>query len=417
MSEPKNSKLNLIIDFNYFLHRTLAVYHSSDTDNGLPKLTTEEDMGFYARKVVIDLCAAIRKFHSVNLNTIILTIDSRSWRKNIHIEENDGYKSNRVKAKTVEWENLYKVADDLAEIFTQNGMFISRIKEAEGDDLMYLYSNRFLANNEDTIILTGDKDMFQTIGHNNENFVSIFAANSKYSKIVLDASSIEKMNDVTENIFEMAHQAGAMNNIKNLQKIAETNKYEILEIDKIHHVFDKVFTGDGGDGVPGIYTWVTETKRGEQENNLTSKRINKIWEFMNTKYSGKDLIYKLPDEIDFIYNEISRIAKHELAVQKEVLREKIKRNITLMYLDDDVIPQSIQEKFEEQFKVVGKSQYIFFKFDVSNFTIENIISGTKYDKKDDKNGMIDGYFRKAGASKMDSFNLDDFFTDDMVKLN
>ena len=408
------SKLHLIIDGNFIFHKGLSVYYSPDEQNGKPKLTTEEDQAFYARKVIIDLCSAIRHFHSINMNSIIMTIDSRSWRKDIEIEENKGYKSNRVQKSTINWDGFYEVMKEVTQILTNNGFFISRIKGAEGDDLMYLYSNEFIKRGEDTIIMTGDKDMWQTVTNEDKNFVSVYTNNGKYLKIITTAELEKYMNQKNGHMDDMILEAGGMDNVKNLSSMI-SSKVELVTVDPLRHAFNKIFPGDGGDGVPGIFQWKTETKNGKtRTNTLTEKRVDKIWEYMNSKYNGKDLIFKLSNEVDFIYEVINTVSKGLLkkeGITKDKLKERIERNIKLMYLDTAVIPDHIQLKFKDEFeKTINKSEHAINRFNLNNFYIDYLIQDTKYDGKGDK--------RKVDYFKDDvEFDENDFFFDENDKLS
>ena len=407
----KASKLHLIIDGNYFFHRSLAMYHSPDEQAGEAKLSSEDDQAFYARKVIIDTCSAIRNLGSVNLSSVIMTIDSRSWRKDVEIEENAGYKSNRIAKSTINWDGFYTVMKEVTKIFSENGIFISRVKRAEGDDLMYLYSNEFIKRGEDTIILTGDKDMWQVIKDDNRNFVAIYTSNGRYNKVVITQNILNEMEKESVSINSMILESGNMDNVKNLASFSSSG-IERITIDPIQHAFEKIFPGDGGDGVPPVYTWVTETKGGKKRyNNLTSKRTQPIWDLMVSKYTGMDRIYRLPDEVDFCYSVVNEVSKGQLKTEmtKEKFKEKIQRNIILMVLDKEVIPHDIQKLFQEEFEhTISKVENTMRNFNMNNYYIDKLIPGTKFDGR--------GTQQKTDYFNDVKFDEGDFFNDENDKM-
>jgi hypothetical protein len=204
-----------------------------------------------------------------------------------------------------------------------------------------------------------------------------------------------------------------MDNVKNLTSIVN-DKVELLTINPLQHSFEKIFPGDGGDGVPGVYSWITETKDGKKrENTLTSKRMENVWTYMSKKYSGKDIIYKLPNELDFIYDSVNSVSKGRLKEEMDMVKFKkqIERNIKLMYLDSGVIPMDIQNAFlaeyDENINITGE---LMNKFNINNFYIDKLIPGTKFDNRGIEHKV--GYFKDEVK-----FDKGDFFFDENDKLS
>jgi hypothetical protein len=55
---------------------------------------SEKETDQLMRKVATDISSIIRQ---INPSRVVFALDSKSWRKNIPIDENEGYKGNRTK--------------------------------------------------------------------------------------------------------------------------------------------------------------------------------------------------------------------------------------------------------------------------------------------------------------------------------
>ena len=242
---------NIIFDGNYLFYKTLYAFNTS-TKKGDKVLDSKQEQESLVRKIAIDMSHAIRQFGSPD--RIIFTVDSKSWRKAAYPD----YKSTRVKNDKINWDNFYNMMNEFVSIIEKQGIIISRINGTEGDDLMYLWSKYLLKKGENSIIVTGDKDAYQLIRFNNNNFVTIYNPNSKLRKIYggLGLNKWLKNDDV--DIFDTNTY---MNKSKSLLLNA-INNIEICEINPIENIFLKVLTGDMGDNVPSIYCWKTVTKSG-----------------------------------------------------------------------------------------------------------------------------------------------------------
>ena len=75
--------MNLIFDGNYLFYKTLFIFGSYAKKGKV--LSTDTDQEMFIRKIATDMTHAIRSFG--NPSRIIFTIDSRSWRKDVLIEE------------------------------------------------------------------------------------------------------------------------------------------------------------------------------------------------------------------------------------------------------------------------------------------------------------------------------------------
>lgn len=327
---------NIIFDGNYLFYKTLYAFNTS-TKKGDKVLDSKQEQESLVRKIAIDMSHAIRQFGSPD--RIIFTVDSKSWRKAAYPD----YKSTRIKNDKINWDNFYNMMNEFVSIIEKQGIIISRINGAEGDDLMYLWSKYLLKKGENSIIVTGDKDAYQLIRFNNNNFVTIYNPNSKLRKIYggLGLNKWLKNDDV--DIFDTNTY---MNKSKSLLLNA-INNIELCEINPIENVFLKVLTGDMGDNVPSIYCWKTETKSGTTRyNRISDGRALKILNFIKENHPDIKL-FDLPKISKDITEVIKSITKQNPTFDE--IEHNIKRNIRLIVLSESTIPEYLIDKFKEEY--------------------------------------------------------------------
>ena len=150
---------------------------------------SEDETNKLMRKVATDISSVIRQ---INPSRVIFALDSRSWRKDIPIDENEGYKGNRVKSKNINWENIYKTMDDFSEILKTKGFVVSQIYNAEADDLMALWAEEFINNqNQHSIIISADEDVRQLIKLKNISGKKVFSV--VYNPFTMGRNSTKKL--------------------------------------------------------------------------------------------------------------------------------------------------------------------------------------------------------------------------------
>ncbi len=238
--------MNIIFDGNYLFYKTLFIF--GGYSKGTTLLNTKKEQEMFMRKVATDFSYSVRTFGSPD--RIIFTVDSRSWRKEVLIEDGK-YKSNRDdKDSKINWDAFYSCIGEFTEILEKKKVIVSKQDRAEGDDLTYLWSDRFYQEGLDSVIITGDQDMYQCIKFNGSNFVVVYNPNSKSRKLVIPHGFEEWMNREDYDLFDASTY---MNRSKD--SIQEVSRQCTVEtIDPKYAIFEKVITGDSGDTVPSIWT-------------------------------------------------------------------------------------------------------------------------------------------------------------------
>ena len=237
--------MNVLVDGNYLFYKTLFIFGGYGGSKE-KILESKKEQEMFMRKIATDFSHSIRTFG--NPDRIVFTIDSRSWRKDISIEDG-AYKSNRAeKTETIDWGAFYSCMNEFANIIKEKGIIVSRIPRAEGDDLLYLWSQKLYEEGMDSVIITGDRDLTQCVRFNSKNFVIVYNPNSKSRKIV---APIGFSNWLKVDEYDIFDASTYMNRSKDaISEVMSSTPLE--EIDPSYIIFEKVITGDAGDAVPPI---------------------------------------------------------------------------------------------------------------------------------------------------------------------
>lgn len=338
--------LNLIIDGNYLFYKTLFIFGGYGSKGKVLESKKEQEM--FVRKVATDFSHAVRVFG--NPNKIVFTIDSKSWRKDIEIEDG-AYKGHREeKSSSIDWDAFYGCMNEFAEILKSKNIIISREERAEGDDLMFLWANHFFNEGSDAVIITGDRDLTQCVKHNDKNFVVVYNPNSKSRKITSSLGFQSWLQSEEYNLFDANTY---MNRSKDIISDA-LGSMPLEEIDHKYIIFEKVITGDAGDAVPPIWSWTKDNKTYR----VTASKAKRMYDILNMSKNVDD-VFDLPNRATEVAKAIETTCKH--SAPSEVIKSRLVRNLQLVFLDERIIPSDIQEKFKisinQEYKDLGSRSY------------------------------------------------------------
>jgi len=99
---------NVVFDMNNMLFRSMFVLGGFGGKAYTFDSQTETDE--LMRKLAMDMSFLIRL---LNPSRVIFAVDDKSWRKNIKIEENEGYKGQRKLSEYINWNNIFGILDEL----------------------------------------------------------------------------------------------------------------------------------------------------------------------------------------------------------------------------------------------------------------------------------------------------------------
>lgn len=330
---------NIIIDGNYLFYKTLFIFRPEGGKKVLEPKKQQED---FIRKIGTDMAFAIRQFGAPQ--RIIFTIDGRSWRKDVEIEENAGYKAHRTKESNIDWDSFFKCMNEFADVLTKQGIIVSRIDRAEGDDLMYLWSQTLMKRGENSIVITGDKDLHQLVRTNENQYTIVYNPNSRGRAIYGSIGLQEWVKG--EDSFDLFDTSSFMKTGKDLIRNA-MDKIPVNELDPGKFLLKKILIGDDGDGVPSIFHW--KSKNGKTTNRITAKRAEGILDYMHNSIGEEKIsVFDFPKHAQLVCEGIKSVTKQD--ANPEEIKKKLERNILLMVLHTSTIPDDITSTFKNHAK-------------------------------------------------------------------
>jgi 5'-3' exonuclease len=367
---------NLIFDLSNIAHRSMFVI----SNYGAKSFTfdSQNEIDQLMRKLAIDVAFIIRL---INPSRVIFALDDKSWRRSIKIDENDGYKANRTKSSFINWDNVYKALDEFAEIMQNYGMIVTKIKNAEADDVCSLWSYELQFNqNQHVIIVSGDEDLRQLV-----QFYPYDAPNKKFAfttvfnpfmqgknasrKLYVPKYFEEWMN--TTSSVDLFNMKDAINVDKeDFKKIISGEKTKMEIIDGRMIALRKMFCGDDGDNIPAIYTWLNEKG---VEVRITNSKFEKIYEML-VKNNPSELMdhYDLLERSKEVMEALTKVIKQKPTFTD--IHDRLERQIKLVVLDKEFFPEEITKKFEE----VKQIELDKPRINYANLNMYNLLEGTKY---------------------------------------
>jgi 5'-3' exonuclease len=354
-------KLNLIIDASSIFYRTLFTVGNFETKKGERLLDGKKSQGVFMRKLATDLSSLVRNIEDPS--RVIVCLDSSSWRKTIVIDEG-GYKESRIKDETsINWKAFFELTENFTRILSQKGYIISKIPGAEADDLLYFWSKKLNDESENCILITGDRDLLQVLGKRENGSWTIAldpVLNRKKISLTQETLNYSQLENHEADIFD-PNSWNSSSDI--LDKIIKTHEINIVNPQKIRTM--KVILGDSGDSVPSVITW-RDKKDPEKIRTMTESNFGKIlaavpdlldstWEDL---YEGKFI-----EEISSVMEELKKIE-----VDREKVRENLKRNCQLVILSEKTIPHQITQVFNIEHATVPDSVAIYSRDGILNGT-------------------------------------------------
>ena len=379
-------KLNVVVDISGIFYRSLFTVGNYGLKKGQKLLSTESSQGMFMRKLATDFSALIRSVD--NIDRVIICMDSSSWRKQVTIE-GGGYKSGREDKdqSTIDWSEFFRLTEEFTNILESKGYVMAKIKDAEADDLLYLWSRKLNQMGESVVMITGDRDLLQVIDLN---------PNGSWT-VCLDPVTARRKVSLSQAIQNISREEVPVGDVDlfnpetwgstpgdALFSLLEKNDLQIVDPGRI--ATKKVLLGDGGDSVPGVVTWL-DAKDPTKERTLSENKIEKALANLPSM-TWKDL--QAGTYIKEITRELSTVSK--LTLNAEDLQKKIERNVKLVVLDTYIIPSSIQDKFTELFQQVESSPV--------NLSRSAILEGTEWWK--DTKGPAVGFSLELGNEEVSS---------------
>lgn len=338
----KLGKHTLLIDGNYFIYSRLFVM-PRPTSGKL--LGDDKSKGQFLRKLCIDFASEVRKMQPF-LDKIVLTIDSKSWRKDLFPDAK--YKGTRTQDDSVDWTGVYEMYDEFKNVLAKRGVIVNQVNGAEADDLLFAWSTHLNSIGQNCIIWTGDRDLIQLVDYSKAtDGYTLWYYNTKKKLIVFEGFNKMMDQPIDDNssnddlLFNLASKTALLEKVRaDIQDWIKKNGIEIEEINCDHFIFEKVLIGDKSDNIKSVVTW----RKNERTYNISPKQADKIIQ----QYLKEEELFS----IDHMFNEsqIDKIVDIVYALVGQSTKSQIKtrfnENLDIMLLHYNTIPESIQKAMQ-----------------------------------------------------------------------
>ena len=380
--------INLLFDLNNIAYRSLFIISGYGTKSYTFDSQSEIDQ--LVRKMAMDISFIIRL---INPSRIIFTLDSKSWRRDINIEENEGYKAQRIKSKFINWDNIYKTLDEFGNIMESQGMIVTKIESAEADDLLCLWRYELLFNQQQhVIIVSGDEDVRQLVNFYPTDskkmvFSTVFnpfmQGKNASRKLYVPKYFEEWIN--TANVKDIFNMKGSIDVDKeDFRKIISAEKTKIEQVDGRMIALRKIFCGDDGDNVPAFYTWLND--KGKEER-ITNSKFEKIYENMVVEPNELMDYEDLWERKEKLIEVIKKVSKQNPPFKIE---DRLDRQIKLVVLSPTLFPEKIQKDFKE----IKEKEIIKPRVNYSTLNMYNLLEGTQYVNERKTKGSESSIFKE-----------------------
>ena len=365
----------LLIDGNYFLHSRLFVLPRPKQGK---MLEDDDSRAIFMRKLAIDLASEVRKMRDF-IDKVVVAVDARSWRKDLYPEAE--YKGTRKQDSKIDWTSVYNIYEEFQAILQKHGVIVHRIDGAEADDVLFGWSTYLNNKGKNCIVWSGDRDLIQLVNYSqpNDSYTLWYSTAQKSLYAFKDFNAVLNKKSKISNedfLFNMSSYSGMAEEYKqSMKNWIKGNKIKITEVNCDEFIFKKILIGDKSDNIPSVIVWQKEIKGGKLRTySITEKLADKIYE-QYTKEKDSFVIDQLfnSDELDTLSDIVYRVIGKS---KKNIIRNKIFENMTLMMLHVNVIPEPIQDQI---YKGVEKEFKLLDNIDLSKLiNKDKILEGTDW---------------------------------------
>lgn len=394
--------VNVLVDMNLLFHRWVHFLSSKDKNSIF--LENDQDAINMVQGVHSSLMGDIYKYKAY-IDRIFLITDSNksSWRKHIKVDGDKFYKAVPRDHTKFDYKKFLFHMDAYCNHMREQGIYVLQFNHSEGDDLLYLLSDKLYSQGQSSVILTADSDLRQLIRSKDEKFIYMFDVDRNKRKHVIDhmldigtkmdsaetevIASLDGVDEDFGGIFD--------HNIEEAQENIFANTLSIMygdsiEIDPNAVIFNKMLGGDKSDGVPAAYRYMYGIKNPKLQN-FTEKRAIGVWEKMGAKEYQYFIDLYGDEEMRL---ELAKLVMAEVKVEEngDTLKEisdGIRRNLKFTFLNRVVYRADHLKHMEDYLDDVlnDKTFAIKHKDAIANGIQNTMITGTMYEYSNSNNAI------------------------------
>lgn len=391
----ESKKVLLVLDWSNLLFRSLFMNSLYGQVNGYNRI---EDVRSFMYKFTTDVCSILNIFKPTNV--IIATDSQHAWRKDVLPGDdlNPGYKSNRKKSESINWDNIFQCSDDLLNILSKNSMHIAKVEHCEADDIAAMCKEIVFEKypNYNVIIVSADADIRQLIDFNpiTHQYCIVYNTTGKgkgSKRHIYVPESFETWYNTADSNFDIFFENEDMSKTY-IKQLLQANTIMELSVQNPNDVvLDKIFCGDDGDCVPSFYNWYKDGRKVR----ITPGKEKKVREIIgiNTVQDLVDSEYKLKP----VFEKVCKRDINDIDFSERLMRQRV-----LVELNSKLFPDYIQDYKESLDYMIGDIPSESFW----NLKSQVLLKGTQYEGYDKKKAIeaeifkeMDKYINSDGTVK------------------
>lgn len=391
----ESKKVLLVLDWSNLLFRSLFMNSLYGQVNGYNRI---EDVRSFMYKFTTDVCSILNIFKPTNV--IIATDSQHAWRKDVLPGDdlNPGYKSNRKKSESINWDNIFQCSDDLLNILSKNSMHVAKVEHCEADDIAAMCKEIVFEKypNYNVIIVSADADIRQLIDFNpiTHQYCIVYNTTGKgkgSKRHIYVPETFETWYNTTDSNFDIFFENEDMSKTY-IKQLLQANTIMELSVQNPNDVvLDKIFCGDDGDCVPSFYNWYKDGRKVR----ITPGKEKKVREIIgiNTVQDLVDSEYKLKP----VFEKVCKRDINDIDFSERLMRQRV-----LVELNSKLFPDYIQDYKESLDYMIGDIPSESFW----NLKSQVLLKGTQYEGYDKKKAIeaeifkgMDKYINSDGTVK------------------
>lgn len=319
--------LNIVFDGNFLLQKNIQILFKNKILYSDLYNTLERDFNVLSR---------LFNFK----NTFFISDSSTNWRKEYFPE----LKGTRKKDDLIDWKFVYDEYKKLKSyVGSKKTVTSCQVDDMEGDDLIAFITDKLNKKGESVLIVSSDSDIYQKIHYDGINFKYMnMMYNFKFNdeKIFLPEQYKRFLSHIDSIYEDDIFQTN--NDMEFLQFFDSfTNGKKIVEINSEFELFKKVM-GHGKDNIKSVFM---QGNRGIGEVGIIT-----VYNLYKSTYPGTIDF----DSTIFEDNLLEIIRFHKRIKDSSFdksMKERLKRNLKIVKLDENSCPKKLYENMESLIKV------------------------------------------------------------------
>lgn len=361
-TDTKKNNLTLLTDGGYLLMRTMFFFENGfrvDAPEAQKRATAEE----FKKTLAQTITKIVNQIPEID--NVILMSEGGSWRKNLPIPKqlaDTTYKGHRERKVEIDWAAIYKAYNEFVRSCEKAGMTCSQHSAIEGDDWAWYWSRRLNAEKTNVMVWSSDCDLKQLVQFKDGAFTCWY--NDKVGLVLPD--SMAWLDDPIEAMMNPPLRNAVSESLtKRLKKVIYINPDLI--------VINKVLCGDAGDNIKSVIRYKKETKNGTRTYRFSDKDYEKF--ITETGIQRLDEFKSDPAAIASYITENKKFKDY--GFKKEDILEMLDYNLRLVWLNEEVIPETITTamvQFEYKVLEIADLRHNYKLLLEPNKEIENIFN-------------------------------------------